>query len=58
MKNKIELIYHGEQFSVPNNWDDLTQEQYLHLVRDMMLMSEGKLSPGEVRIRLLCYIMQ
>ena len=57
MKNKIELIYHGEQFSVPNNWDDLTQEQYLHLVRDMMLMSEGKLSPGEVRIRLLCDIM-
>lgn len=57
MKEKINLIYHDVPFSVPNNWDDLTPEQYLHLVSDMMLMSEGKLSPGEVRIRLLCDIM-
>lgn len=53
----IELIYHGQPFTIANRWDGLTPEQYVHLVRDIMLMAAGQLSPGEVRIRLLCDMM-
>lgn len=53
----IELIYHGQPFAIANRWNGLTPEQYVHLVRDIMIMVAGQLSPGEVRIRLLCDMM-
>lgn len=57
MREEITLTYHGREFAVPNSWEKLTPEQYLHLVRDIMAMSQGQLSAGEVRLRLLCDIM-
>ena len=44
MKN-IELVYNGKVFTLPNRWEGLTQEQYQRLVKDLLNMAAGKLSP-------------
>lgn len=53
----LELIYKGRTYRVPNRWESMTSEQYLHLIRDLMQMGAGKISSGEVRIRYLCDVM-
>lgn len=53
----LELIYKGRTYRVPNRWESMTSEQYLHLIRDLMRMGAGKISSGEVRIRYLCDVM-
>lgn len=53
----LELIYKGRTYRVPNRWESMTSEQYLHLIRDLMRMGAGKISAGEVRIRYLCDMM-
>ena len=55
--NDIQLISKGKTFSLPNRWESLTQKQYQRLVKDLMRMAAGELSPGEVRVRLLCNLM-
>ena len=42
---------------LPSRWEALSTRQYLRLVEDLMLLAEGKLSPGTVRLRLLCDTM-
>lgn len=53
----LELIYKGRTYRVPNRWESMTSEQYLHLIRNFMRMGAGKISAGEVRIRYLCDVM-
>lgn len=43
--------------ALPSRWEALSTRQYLRLVEDLMLLAEGKLSPGTVRLRLLCDTM-
>uniref|UniRef100_A0AB33JPF7 Uncharacterized protein n=1 Tax=Prevotella sp. GTC17262 TaxID=3236797 RepID=A0AB33JPF7_9BACT len=53
----IELVYKGEIYRIPNRWDSMTDRQYIRLVTDLLRMSAGELSAGEVRINWLCDIM-
>ncbi len=53
----IELMYHGRRHAVPNSWERLSAAQFVRLTGDIMRMAAGELSPGEVRVRLLCDIM-
>lgn len=55
--NDISLISNGKMVSLPNRWEGLTQKQYQLLVKDLLRMAAGEISPGEVRIRLLCNLM-
>lgn len=42
-------------YQIPNRWELIRNDyDYLQLVRDLMLMSEGKLSPAMVRINYIC----
>jgi len=56
MKN-IELVYKGQIYSIRNNWESMKSDVYLRLVHNIILMSKGELSPGELRIRYLCDLM-
>ncbi len=53
----IELFAKGKKYVIPNSWDALTPNVYTELIKELLLMSEGKLSAGEVRINLLCALM-
>lgn len=53
----IELVYKGQIFRIPNRWDALSDRQFIRLVADLLRMSAGELSAGEVRINCLCDIM-
>ena len=56
MKN-IQLVYNSKLIDLPNQWEGLTPEQYQRLVGNLLRMAAGEISPGEVRIRLLCDLM-
>ncbi len=53
----IDLVYKDNEFCIPNAWEKLTPEQYQHLVDNLLLLSAGELSPGEVRMRYVCDVM-
>ena len=53
----IELVYKGEIHRIPNNWEGMTEQQFVSLTTDLLAMAAGKLSAGEVRINYLCDIM-
>lgn len=54
---EIKLVYNGNVVTLPNQWEKLTPQQYQRLVADLLKMAAGELSPGEVRVRLLCDMM-
>ena len=54
---KIQLVYNSKLIDLPNQWEGLTPEQYQRLVGNLLRMAAGEISPGEVRIRLLCDLM-
>ena len=53
----IELVYNGQVFNIPNRWETMKAEQYLKLVKDLLRMTTGEISAGEVRINYLCDFM-
>lgn len=53
----IELSYNNTIYHIPNRWDAMTSKQYIRLISDLMRMTEGRLSAGEVRINYLCDLM-
>lgn len=57
MTKDIELVYKGKIHRIPNYWEAMTSQQYIHLVSDLLSMAVGRLSVGEVRINWLCNIM-
>ena len=54
---QIQIIYNGTLVSLPNQWEGLSSEQYVALVQNLLRMAAGEMSPGEVRVRLLCDLM-
>ncbi len=54
---EIKLVYNGRIVTLPNQWEKLTSQQYQRLVGDLLRMAAGEMSPGEVRIKLLCDMM-
>ena len=53
----IELYANGQKYVIPNSWDSLDSDTYIELVSNLLLMSSGQISAGEVRIKLLCSLM-
>ena len=47
----IEFCVHLEKFGIPNAWEELTPELFEGIMGDMDLVTKGKLSPGNVRLR-------
>ena len=55
MDNYIRIQYGDQMYQIPNRWELIRNDyDYLQLVRDIILMSEGKLSPAMVRINYIC----
>ena len=55
MDNYIRIQYGDQMYQIPNRWKLIRNDyDYLQLVRDIILMSEGKLSPAMVRINYIC----
>lgn len=55
MDNYIRIQYGNQMYQIPNRWELIRNDyDYLQLVRDIILMSEGKLSPAMVRINYIC----
>lgn len=55
MENYIRIQYGNQMYQIPNRWELIRNDyDYLQLVRDIILMSEGKLSPAMVRINYIC----
>ena len=44
--------------TIPKRWEDLTTSQFLRLVQDLMMLADGKISPGTLRLRLLADSLQ
>lgn len=55
--NKISIICNGRLYEIPNRWESVSPKAYQRLVGNLMAMARGKQSPGEVRLRLLCDLM-
>ncbi len=53
----IELLYDNMVYAIPNRWEGMASDHYLHLVADLLRMADGKLSAGEVRINHLLRLM-
>ena len=54
----INLVCNGKTVTIDNRWESLTPNAYLQLVTNCNRMANGEMSPGEVRLRLLCDIME
>lgn len=55
MNDYIRIQVADLTYQIPNRWELIRNNyNYLQLVRDIMLMSEGKLSPAMVRINYIC----
>lgn len=55
MKKQIKIqTAKGRTLFIPNNWDQLSTRQYLHLMADILAFSKGKLSPMRVKIQFIC----
>ena len=57
MKPVITLVYKGTSYEIPNRWNLLTPEQFLHLVEALQDFIQGKIPPIMLRIRYVCDIM-
>ena len=55
--NKISIICNGRLYEIPNRWESVSPKAYQRLVGNLMAMARGEQSPGEVRLRLLCDLM-
>ena len=55
MDDYIRIQYGDQMYRIPNRWELISNDyNYLQLVKDILLMSEGKLSPAMVRINYIC----
>lgn len=57
MEQRIRFIVQGEEYSIPNTWEQLTPYVYQKLVEDIGQMAAGRLSAGMVRVRFVCHCM-
>lgn len=54
---EIRFSVAGEQYSLPNRWEDLTPEQFIFLCQLLADYGAGKISPMQVKISLVCHCM-
>ena len=55
--NDIKINVRGRDYAIPNCWEALTPEIWLRFVGEYLKVEAGHLTIGELRIRLLCDIM-
>lgn len=53
----IEFSCKNKVYSIPNSWDQITPALYLQLVKDILRMSRGELSPAMLRVNFVCNFM-
>ena len=51
------ITYKRRTATIPDRWEQLTTDQFLHLAADLMRLAAGQVSVGELRLRLLCHVM-
>lgn len=55
MTDYIRIQVGEYEYKIPNRWELITKHyQYIMLVKDLMDMSQGRMSPGMVRINYIC----
>lgn len=55
MTDYITIRVTDYEYKIPNRWELITNEyHYQSLVKDLLLMAEGKLSPAMVRVNYVC----
>lgn len=57
MNKDIRITVRGQEHTIPNRWEQLPPQAWLRLVENYLLVEQGRLSVGELRIRLLCDLM-
>ena len=45
-------------YSIPNSWEQVTPSLYLQLVKDILRMARGELSPAMLRVNFVCNAME
>lgn len=53
----IDFSCKNRVFSIPNGWEQLPPVLYLQLVKDILRMSRGELSPAMLRVNYVCNAM-
>lgn len=53
----IDFSCKNRAFSIPNEWEQLPPVLYLQLVKDILRMSRGELSPAMLRVNYVCNAM-
>lgn len=53
----IKISCKGNTYSIPNAWECLPPNLYTKLVADILLMSQGKLSPAMLKVNFVCNAM-
>ena len=53
----IDFSCKNKVYSIPNSWDQITPALYLQLIKDILCMSRGELSPAMLRVNFVCNAM-
>lgn len=53
----IDFSCKNKVYSIPNSWDQITSALYLQLIKDILCMSRGELSPAMLRVNFVCNAM-
>lgn len=54
----IDFSCKNKVYSIPNSWDQITPTLYLQLIKDILRMSRGELSPAMLRVNFVCNAME
>ncbi len=57
MNKPIEFLLRDETYTIPNRWEALTPDAFMHLFSLLMQMASGLLSPAMVRILYVCHVL-
>lgn len=51
---EIQLEINGKTIALPNSWDTISQEDYLVIVKALVELYQGRITPNEVLCRYVC----
>lgn len=54
----IDFSCKNKLYSIPNSWDQITPTLYLQLIKDILRMSRGELSPAMLQVNFVCNAME
>ena len=54
MKDCINFMANGHNYSIANSWEQLNPAYYLQLMLDIGKMCRGEITPAMVRINYVC----